>query len=341
MANSNRRIDRHSRHVFEVVTLAGLGLLVVSCSPSPSILDPHGPSAARIASLSWALFAAAALVFILVVGLLCFAIFRRRAAEAAPLADDRRTLMLVIIAGGVIPVIVLAILMGLGIYTEQALAAPPGDPQYTISIIGHQWWWEVHYPKEGITTANEVHIPVGEPVYIKLTSADVIHSFWVPELKEKQDAITGQTNTIWMQADQPGQYWGECAEYCGLEHARMNILIVADKPDDFAAWLRAQEQTPAPPMTDSQRAGQQVFLGSACVYCHTVAGSNASGKLGPDLTHLASRRMLGAGILTNTRGNLAGWIVNSQALKPGNKMPPMYVNADELQSLLDYLESLK
>ena len=330
-----------SRQFIPLVTLACLGLFAGGCAGQPSVLDPHGPSADRIASLSWFLFGAAALVFVIVVALLCFAIFRRRSPTVEPLPDDRRTLRLVILAGAVVPLIVLAILMGLGIYTEQVLAAPSSEPQYTIDIIGHQWWWEVHYAKEGITTANEIHIPVGEPVFIKLTSADVIHSFWVPQLKEKQDTIPGQTSTIWLQADQPGSYWGECAEYCGVEHAKMNILVVADKSDDFAAWLSTEEKQPPPPTDPTIFAGQQVFLGSACVYCHTVEGTNATGKVGPDLTHFASRQMLGAGVLANNTGNLAGWIINSQALKPGNKMPPMYLNADELQQLLAYMESLK
>ena len=322
------------------------------------MLNPHGPSAASIASLTWLLFGTAGVVFVIVVIYLLIAIFRRR-QSATNSADntntttspqlaarnERRTLTFVIIAGGVIPAIVLTILMGISVYSENALAAVPtsttGSTPYTIEIIGHDWWWEIHYLDQGITTANEIHVPAGQPVLLKLTSADVIHDFWVPQLSQKQDMIPGQTVTTWLQADQVGTYKGECSEYCGPDHAQMNFVLVADKPEDFTRWIKAQQQIPAEPVDSALKQGQQVFLGSSCVYCHMVSGTNASGNLGPDLTHFGSRLTIGAGILDNNSGNLAGWIANAQAIKPGNKMPPMDLTGDELQSVIAYLESLK
>ncbi|MHB8627474.1 MAG: cytochrome c oxidase subunit II [Aggregatilineales bacterium] len=319
-----------------------IGVLMGGCSGQLSILDPHGPSADRIATLTWILFGTATVVFIIVVAILLVAIFRRRQTQGElPPANDRRLLTFVLVAGGFIPATVLLILMGLGVFTETTLAAPSNTPQYTIEIIGHQWWWEVHYPNQGIVTADEVHVPVGQAVYLKLTSADVIHSFWVPQLKEQQDMIPGETNTIWLQADQAGTYYGECNEYCGPEHAKMKFVLVADKPADFAAWVKAQQQTPPPPTDKLAFQGREVLLGSSCDYCHTIQGTNASGKLGPDLTHFGSRLTIGAGIMDNNIGNLGAWIVNSQTIKPANKMPPMDLNGDELQAVLAYLESLK
>jgi cytochrome c oxidase subunit II len=217
------------------------------------------------------------------------------------------------------------------------------DPagEVVIEVIGHQWWWEVRYPHEGIVTANEIHIPAGQPVTLRLTSDDVIHSFWVPELHGKLDLNPQQTNTLILQADQPGAYRGQCAEFCGIQHAKMALLVVAQEPAAYAEWVSAQQLVPPPPNTELTEFGQQVFLGSACVYCHTVRGTNATGVLGPDLTHLASRRTLAAATVPNTRGYLAGWIVDPHGLKPGNKMPPTDMSAEELQALLAYLESLR
>lgn len=334
---------RHAGRWAGLVVLAGV---LSGCATQPSILDPHSPEADRIARLSWLLFGTAAVVFIFVTALLLIAIARsRQPADGDRLPPDtpegdRRTLWMIIISGAVIPAVVLLILMGFGIATEQANAARTGGTG-TIEVIAHQWWWEIHYPLHGVTTANELHIPVNTPFLVKLTSADVIHSFWIPQLHSKMDMLPGQTNTMWLQASQTGVYTGECAEYCGLQHAHMQFQVIVDSPDVFNAWL-AQQQKPAPaPANDYVREGQQAFLGSACVYCHAIAGTNASSTLGPDLTHIASRLTLGAGAVPNNPGNLSGWIINSQAIKPGNQMPPMDLNSDQLQALLAYLATLK
>jgi cytochrome c oxidase subunit 2 len=186
-----------------------------------------------------------------------------------------------------------------------------------------------------------MHIPVGQPVRLQLTSADVIHSFWVPQLGPKVDTLPGIINRTWTEASRSGTYRGECNVFCGIQHANMDFLVVADPPAKFAAWLRDQEAVPPQPTTATLYQGQQVFLGSACVYCHTIRGTNASGRIGPDLTHFGSRQSIGAGIVPNNPGYLGGWIANSQIIKPGNAMPPMNLPAKQLQQLLAYLESLK
>lgn len=314
-----------------------LGLLG-GCANAPSTLQPQGPAAARLAELWWVLFTIATIVVVVVILLLLYALFRRRrAGDTGGIGNGRA---FVLIGGGLIPAI---ILIGVIVYTVNVQAAieTPPTPALTVEIIGHQWWWEVYYPAQKFTTANEIHIPVGQPVLLKLTTADVNHSFWAPELQAKMDLIAGQTNTTWLTANRAGEYRVECAEYCGLQHAHMGLLIIAEAPDKLQAWLD-NEQQPAAAITDPRlRQGQQIFLNSACVYCHAIRGTTVSGQIGPDLTHIASRRTLGAALLPNNRGSLSGWIVNAQALKPGNEMPPMYLDAGSLQALVTYLESLK
>ena len=215
----------------------------------------------------------------------------------------------------------------------------------SIQVIGHQWWWEVVYPNtdpsQQVTTANEIHIPVGVPVVLNTASRDVIHSFWAPNLQGKRDLIPGYTTALWFEADRPGVFRGQCAEFCGLQHAKMAFYIVAEEPAKFQDWLQHQIAPAPSPDTDQKRRGQQVFESNACVMCHTVRGTLAGSRVGPDLTHVASRISLAAGTLPNNPGNLAAWIVDSQSIKPGNRMPPNMLPASDLQDLLAYLESLK
>ena len=318
----------------------GVGLLLAACSgPSPSTLDPHGPGANRVAGLWWLLFWISAVVFAVVCLLVVAALARRR--------GDRETLvrrgggeLLIVVGGVVLPAIVLTAVYVVGLRDLRALTVPKGT-DLTVEVTGHDWWWEVRYPEGGIVSANEIHVPVGRPVRLNLTSRDVIHSFWVPQLTVKTDLIPGHTNTTWIQATRPGTYRGQCAEYCGLQHAKMAILVVADPPGTFARWL-ATEQQPAAAAADPLAArGRLALERNSCAACHTVRGTAASGTVGPDLTHFGGRRTIGAGALANTRGNLGGWIVNSQTVKPGNKMPPQPLTPEELQALLAYLESLK
>ena len=257
-------------------------------------------------------------------------------------ANDHRSLRSVLVGGGLVPIAVLMIVMGIRIGIENQFSDPAGSDPLTIEVIGHQWWWEIHYTDQNFNTANEIHIPAGQPVTVHVTTADVIHSFWVPQLHGKIDMIPGQTNTITLEADQPGIYRGQCAEFCGAQHANMAFLVIAEKPDLFQAWLSSQEKSSVQPKVGSiEQQGQQAFLGSACTYCHTIRGTNASGKIGPDLTHISSRTTIGAGSLPNTAGNLAGWIINSQSIKPDNRMPPMDLTSAQLQAMLDYFATLK
>ena len=319
-----------------------LSALLASCAQSPSPLNPQSTEASHVAVLSWSLFGVALVVFCVVMVLLLLAFIRSRRTnndEVIRTTDDRRPITLVLLAGAVLPAVILFGMMIWSISIDPPVSAQANN--LVVEVIGHQWWWEIHYPGQKIVTANEIHIPVGQGVTIKLTSADVNHSFWVPQLAPKLDLIPGQTNTMTLEADQAGIYRGQCAEYCGIQHAHMDFLVIADAPDAFARWI-AQEQKPAAdPTTDLAKQGKQVFLSSACVYCHTISGTDASGQVGPDLTHLASRITIGAGLLQNTSGNLAGWVVNSQALKPGNLMPPMQLDPDQVQALIAYLETLE
>jgi cytochrome c oxidase subunit 2 len=250
--------------------------------------------------------------------------------------------------GVVATVLILFVLLVYSVFTGRAIATPPDDTEaLTIEVIGHQFWWEVQYlapvPSERVTTAHEIHIPVGQPVRIQVQTRDVIHSFWVPNLHGKVDLIPGQVNTIWLQADTPGVFRGQCAEFCGLQHALMGFLVIAQPPAEFAAWLEHQRQPAALPTDPAVARGQEVFLSAPCMLCHTVrgTGTGAMGQAAPDLTHFGSRRTIAAATLPNTRGNLAGWILDPQHIKPGNRMPAVHLAPADLQFLLDYLESLK
>jgi cytochrome c oxidase subunit II len=328
-----------------ILVLYLIGVLLTGCTHSPSILDPHGTDANSAASLAWLMFAISGVVLI-IVSLLLWMTFRRSRLE--PLghqdlyANDRSLLRNVVLGGAAAPMVVLLIIMGLAIGIENTASAKAAGGDTDIEVIGHQWWWEVHYPGRDFYTANEMHIPAGQTVTIHVTSADVIHSFWVPELHGKMDLIPGQTNTFTIKTDQAGVYRGQCAEFCGTQHAHMAFLVIAQSAGDYNAWLKEQTQPGVEPKVGSlEQQGQQAFLGSACVYCHTIRGTNASGRVGPDLTHLASRQTIASGILPNNPGNLAGWMINSQSIKPGNHMPPMNLNGDQVQALLAYLATLK
>lgn len=214
-----------------------------------------------------------------------------------------------------------------------------------VEITGNQWWWQIRYPNDDasriVVTANELHIPVGRPVMIRGTSNDVIHSFWVPNLQGKRDLIPSRVTTEWIQADRAGRFRGQCAEFCGLAHARMALWVVAEPPEQFEAWMERQLQPAPAPSDQVKHRGQQVFLNNACILCHAIEGTPAAGQVGPDLTHFASRLTIAAGTLPNNKGNLAGWISDPQNIKPGNHMATVPVKADDLQPLLEYLESLE
>ncbi|HSM57776.1 MAG TPA: cytochrome c oxidase subunit II [Candidatus Sulfomarinibacteraceae bacterium] len=329
-------------HVCRHAILPLLLLLLLSgCVENrANMLNAAGPAAARINVLWWLMFGLGALVYLAVMAYMLLALFRRRGSlEDAPQPAEGANI--VVWGGAIIPALILIGVFGATVYTMDALREPHIPDDMVVEVVGHQWWWEVRYPQQQITTANEIIIPAGRPVAFKLTSNDVIHSFWVPELHGKLDLLPEKVNTFWLQADEPGVYLGECAEFCGVQHTKMQFLVIAVGDDEFRDWTEQMAQPAPEPAGELARRGQQVFLDSSCIYCHAVQGTDATGALGPDLTHLASRRTLAAGTVPNTRGNLAGWIVDPQSIKPGSLMPPTTLSGPDLQALLAYLETLE
>jgi cytochrome c oxidase subunit 2 len=312
-----------------------------------SALDAAGPRAAAVETLWWLMLAVATVVVVAVVATLAHGAFRRRAPMEDPgsRAMDRRLTGWVVASVGVTLVIQAAFLTA-NFAVGRAVAAPDrGQTPLVIDVVGHQWWWEVRYqdslPSNLVTTANEIHVPVGRPVILRMTSRDVIHSFFAPNLFGKKDLVPGTTTQTWFQADMPGVYRGQCAEFCGHQHAKMAFFIVAESPREFAAWLAAQRDTARAPTDTLQQRGQLVFMTGSCALCHAIGGTPAGGRVGPDLTHLGSRRTIAAGTLPNTRGNLGGWVVDPQRIKPGTYMPANNLEPSDLRALIAYLESLK
>ncbi len=307
------------------------------------LLHPAGPQAQQIAPLLWGLIwlsVVVVLVIIIVVGLALIVRTRRQEDIAQVTTEESRRGIWSIYAATGASTVILAILIGWTLTTMAGIATPPRPAAFTIDVTGLQWWWRFTYEPQdgapGFSTANELHIPVGVPVRFRITAGDVIHSFWVPAIGGKTDAIPGQVNEAWLEADKPGIYQGACSEYCGQEHSEMALFVVAEPQADFDAW-RAHQAMAAAPAADPT--GQALFIQS-CGRCHTVRGTAAMGTRGPDLTHLMSRTTIAAGRLTNSRGNLAGWIANPDAIKPGAKMPAVPLSGPQLQSVLDYLSTL-
>ena len=327
---------------------AALALLsLAACSGVQSALDPAGIQADRVAGLWWFMLIVASIVFVLVVAALAYSVVAGRSRAPATMPEGRRDrrMILAISAATVATVVVLFAFLIVNFSTERALASLPGDQAVAVKVVGHQWWWEIEYvdsiANRRLVTANELHIPVGAPIKIELESRDVIHSFWVPRLHGKLDLVPGYKNVLWLRADSAGVYRGQCAEFCGHQHAKMAFTVVAKSRADFDAWLEQQRQPAPEPVTEEQARGRDVFLDAPCVMCHTIRGTPAGGKVAPDLTHLASRGTIGAGSLPNTRGNLGGWILDPHSIKPGVKMPANPLSSSDLHSLLSYLESLR
>jgi cytochrome c oxidase subunit II len=321
--------------------LAATALAVAGCRDVQSVLSPHGPGAAQIAQLAWLLFGFGAVVLAIVVVALWLAV-RGPATARARLADTRA----VLVGGVAFPAITLTGLLAYGIWLTQASVsgADHADP-VRIEVIGEQWWWRVAYiGSDGrpVADANEIHIPVGRQVEFTLKSADVIHSFWVPSLGGKVDMIPGRTTQLRLTADRPGEYRGQCAEYCGGPHALMALLVVAMPVADFEAWLAAQSRPAVAQETPAAGRGRDLFIAAGCGACHTIRGTPAVGSLGPDLTHVGSRRSVGLDTLPMTSRNLARFIADGQHIKPGNRMPPFRVfSEDELDAVAAYLAGLR
>jgi cytochrome c oxidase subunit II len=307
-----------------------------------SMLAPAGAEASAIAHLWWVFVWACTAVYVLVLIAAAAAVLHRRRGDPNDQAGGRAAMGVVVAAVGV-SVVILFTLLTSSIVTGRQLQ-PRNDARVNITLTGQQWWWAVEYPSDVpsqiVRTANEIHIPVGSPVLITLRSVDVIHSFWVPNLHGKKDLIPGHETTITVRADREGIYRGQCAEFCGHQHAHMALLVVAESPQQFTAWLEAQRKPSVEPRSPAEQRGQQVFLQGPCIMCHTIRGTDAGGRVAPDLTHLASRRSIAAGTLPNTPGHLAGWISDAQRIKPGTRMPTMAIAAEDLQSLVQYLQTL-
>jgi cytochrome c oxidase subunit II len=300
------------------------------------MLAPAGPQAERILELWWVTLAICAVVFIAVLVALGIALLKKPSAARGAHAA---------VAGAVaLSTVLLVALIFLSFGTDRALATLPGEDPLRIELIAHRWWWEARYqdpePSRTFTTANELHIPVGRAVEFTLKADDVIHSLWVPNLGGKKDLIPGRTGTLRLRADKAGVYRGQCAEYCGTQHAKMALLVFAD--NDYESWAKQQRTNAPEPKDDEQKRGLEVFLNGTCAMCHAIQGTPANGRRAPDLTHFAGRETLGAGAVPNTRGHLAGWIIDPHGIKPGVNMPAhTTLAASELHALIAYLESLK
>ena len=333
-----------------------LALLLASCAKvhlPQDTLNPSGPDAHMEANLYWVVFTLAAVVFFLVEGILLVALFRFRHRPGQGVPTQVHGNPRLEIAWTIAPAL---LLVGVAVPTLKGIIDLSHRPQgnvLEISVVGHQWWWEVHYPALKVTTANEIHIPVGRPVYVSLTSADsgaaghaVIHSFWVPRLAGKQDLEPGHTTHLRIQADQPGVYLGQCAEYCGTSHANMRLRVTATSGSEFDSWVKQQLAPAAQPPPDAMEALQA----GGCAGCHTITGVQGyEGIIGPNLTHFGGRTTFAGAILENTPQNISDWLRNPQAVKPGNDMqigpggqPGRSILTDaQIQSLVRYLESLK
>jgi cytochrome c oxidase subunit II len=332
---------RGKRWICAGLTFAALILLTGCGDNGQSTLDPSSKASRDITNLWWGMLAAAAIGF---AGTL-FLIFLsrvRREREDFPLigSDEKRLNSLVVAFGIVIPVLALTVLFYIAnVGVLRATDAPAkGETKMTIQVVGRQWFWEARYPG-GAVTANEIHIPAGIPVKVVLTTADVIHSFWVPELNKKIDTVPGHPNSLLLYADKPGTFRGQCAEYCGLQHTKMAMRVYADPPARFRAWLANESK----PLAASAQAspGFQSFTQNQCASCHTLRGTTARGRIGPDLTHLMSRKTIAALTIPNTSAYLRAWVRDPQRFKPGNKMPALQLEGPELTQLMDFLRSLK
>ena len=319
-----------------------------------SMWHSSGSNAAQIQELAIFFGLLLSAIFIIVIGFALLSLGRRQrnlqqeppegSHHPSPRTEGKLRTVVSIATG-----LTVLILFGLTIVSVSvgkivsASAAPAGS--LTIEVTGTQWWWKVRYanddPSRILQTANEIHIPIGRPVAVRGNSDDVVHSFWVPSLQGKRDLIPGRPTVEWLQADKPGEYRGQCAEFCGLQHAHMAFWVVAERPDQFDAWMEHQLQPAVEPVDEQDTRGQEVFLKSACVLCHTIRGTAAAAQAGPDLTHFGSRKTIAAGTLANTKGNLAGWIADPQNIKPGTHMATVPLKAGDMQPLIDYLESLQ
>jgi cytochrome c oxidase subunit 2 len=325
------------RHTAVFAWVLAATLALAACSGSTDALDAHGSESRHIAGLWWLMFGLAAGVYAVVAGFIVLAALRGRRGKPA---GSRISPNIFIIVGGVlVPTLILLVLAVVTVTTTNALRKA-SDDALRVEVQGERWWWEVRYPGRQIVTANEVRVPVGQPVEIGLVSDNVIHSFWVPELAGKVDTIPGQRNVLRFTAEKAGTYLGVCAEFCGIQHAHMGFRVIALSPGAFERWAAARAAPPRQPDSEVTAQGQLLFQRLPCAGCHTVRGTEARGKVGPDLTDFTSRATIGAGAAGNTPKNLARWIREAQSIKPGALMPDLTLSDDDVAALVSYLESL-
>jgi cytochrome c oxidase subunit II len=325
-----------------VLAVLALAASVAGCGRQ-SILSTRSKPAHDIAILWWWMLAAATVVFLCAVAMLAVAWFRRD-RPGLPFVGEREDLSqgMVLLFGVAVPLVALVALFGVSdVYLVGQTAPPqPRTTKMTINVIGHQWWWEVRYTGTRAVTANEIHIPVNTRVNVVATTADVIHSFWVPALNRKIDMVPGMRNRVLLYASKPGEYRGQCSQFCGFQHANMSLEVFAQRPAAFRAWLAGQERAAPTPTTGRAAAGHRLFMTAQCASCHTIAGTPAQGTIGPNLTHLASRTRLAADEIPNTPAWLAAWIRNPQKIKPGDRMPDLGLSSPQIADLVAYLEQL-
>jgi cytochrome c oxidase subunit 2 len=332
------------------------GSTLLAAAQLQSSLDPAGDPASTTLRLWWLYLWVLITIFALVLICACIALGRARhfgkqnhheSPAFVPEEGTERRIAVIVGSCVAVTVLILFALLFMDVFTSRSVYALASDPHpLSLKVIGHQWWWEVQYqnpdqPSDLVVTANEIHVPIGTVVRLELVSTDVIHSFWVPNITGKKDLIPGHPTKTWLKAQQVGAFWGQCAEFCGHQHAHMRFQFVAEPVEKFNLWLAQARQNAHQPVTGSERRGQEVFLANQCIMCHTIEGTPARATFGPDLTHFGSRTTLAAGSFPNNRGYLAGWIANPQNIKPGARMPPNLLSSADLNALVDYLESLK
>lgn len=328
-----------------------LGLALAGCKGVQTTLDPAADQARDIDAIWRLMLVVCGVMYVLVLGFLAWALWRARkragAGVQSPIhggTEADRALGRGLTGWTALILSGLTILVTASFLVDRSLAEVGPDP-LRVRVTGNQWWWQVEYrggaPSENVVTANELHLPKDRPAVIELVANDVIHSFWVPNLSGKMDLIPGRTNYVAVTPRRTGAFRGQCAEFCGWQHAKMAFDVVVDEPAAFDGWLKRQAASAPTPTAASALQGRQIFESKACVMCHRVAGSNAGGSTGPDLTHLKSRAHIAAGTLPNTRGALQAWIADPQAIKPGTKMPRVTLTSAELNAVVDYLETLQ
>ncbi|HEY8492201.1 MAG TPA: cytochrome c oxidase subunit II [Dehalococcoidia bacterium] len=337
---TRRRLPRGPR--WAAVLAAGL-VATPACTGRLDGYDPVTSQGETITDLFSLTNVLGLLVALLVAGVLGYVLLRyraRRPGEPSRVHEHRA----LEITWTATPAVLLA---GLFVVTVLVMVdvdedPPPAENPLLVQVVGNNWWWEFRYPELGVVTANELHVPVGRPIRFEITGDDVIHSFWVPRFGRKMDAIPGRTNVMTVTVEEPGTYQGACTEFCGLQHAWMRILVVAQTPQEFQAWVALQQAPARAPQSDVALQGRAVFLRNTCINCHAIQGTIAQGQVGPDLTHLGSRQILGAGVVPNTPENLKRFIRNAQEVKPGVLMPQFQTLSDEdLEALVAYLEGLE